>query len=92
MDQLIPAPEPGATEPAEFHCHPANTINALDRAKGMLANLESYDTLSVDQRSQLRRIMLCISDTTDKVVKLPGVSNDDQASAEKTENRYAEHH
>ncbi|HAT3903741.1 TPA: inorganic phosphate transporter PitA [Citrobacter koseri] len=78
VDQLIPAPEPGATEPAEFHCHPANTINALDRAKGMLANLESYDTLSVDQRSQLRRIMLCISDTTDKVVKLPGVSNDDQ--------------
>ncbi|HAR9432335.1 TPA: inorganic phosphate transporter [Salmonella enterica subsp. enterica serovar 4,[5],12:i:-] len=34
--------------------------------------------LSVEQRSQLRRIMLCISDTTDKVVKLPGVSSDDQ--------------
>ncbi|ECI4377901.1 anion permease [Salmonella enterica subsp. salamae] len=78
VDQLIPSPEPGATEPAEFHCHPANTINALNRAKGMLANVESYDKLSVEQRSQLRRIMLCISDTTDKVVKLPGVSSDDQ--------------
>ncbi|CQO84036.1 low-affinity inorganic phosphate transporter [Salmonella enterica subsp. enterica] len=78
VDQLIPSPEPGATEPTEFHCHPANTINALNRAKGMLANVESYDKLSVEQRSQLRRIMLCISDTTDKVVKLPGVSSDDQ--------------
>lgn len=57
---------------------PANTINALERAKGMLANLETYDKLSVEQRGQLRRIMLCISDTTDKVVKLPGVSTDDQ--------------
>lgn len=44
----------------------------------MLANLETYDKLSVEQRGQLRRIMLCISDTTDKVVKLPGVSADDQ--------------
>ncbi len=79
VDQLIPSPtETATTTPAEFHCHPANTINALERAKGMLANLETYDKLSVEQRSQLRRIMLCISDTTDKVVKLPGVSSDDQ--------------
>ena len=79
VDQLVPSPTETATRtPAEFHCHPANTINALERAKGMLANLETYDKLSVEQRSQLRRIMLCISDTTDKVVKLPGVSSDDQ--------------
>lgn len=79
VDQLVPSPtETATTTPAEFHCHPANTINALERAKGMLANLETYDKLSVEQRSQLRRIMLCISDTTDKVVKLPGVSSDDQ--------------
>ncbi len=79
VDQLIPSPEAGApTQANEFHCHPANTINALERAKGMLANLETFDKLSVEQRGQLRRIMLCISDTTDKVVKLPGVSADDQ--------------
>lgn len=79
VDQLIPSPEPAATQPTEFHCHPANTLNALDRAKAMLSNnVESYDKLSVEQRGQLRRIMLCISDTTDKVTKLPGVSVDDQ--------------
>ena len=79
VDQLIPSPEAVTTTPNEFHCHPANTLNALNRAKSMLGNnIESYDKLSIDQRSQLRRIMLCISDTTDKVTKLPGVSADDQ--------------
>lgn len=45
-DQLVPAPEAGATQPAEFHCHPSNTINALNRLKGMLTtDVESYDKL-----------------------------------------------
>ncbi|MDU6450664.1 MAG: inorganic phosphate transporter [Enterobacter hormaechei] len=79
VDQLIPSPESGATTaPGEFHCHPANAINALERAKGMLADIESYDKLAVEQRGQLRRIMLCISDVTDKVAKLPEVNADDQ--------------
>ena len=44
-DQLVPAPEAGATQPAEFHCHPSNTINALNRLKGMLTtDVESYDS------------------------------------------------
>ena len=69
---------PEAMAAVEFHCHPANTINALDRTKAMLTNIESYDKLSVEQRGQLRRIMLCISDTTDKVAKMPEVNADDQ--------------
>ena len=32
----------------------------------------------MSQRSQLRRIMLCISDTSAKLAKLPGVSKEDQ--------------
>jgi low-affinity inorganic phosphate transporter len=77
-EQLIPSPEPGVASDAEFHCHPANTINALERSKSMRTNDESYDKLSVEQRSQLRRVLLCISDTTDKVAKLPEVNGDDQ--------------
>jgi len=77
-EQLIPSPDAGAAANGEFHCHPANTINALDRVKTMLTGTESYDTLSVEQRSHLRRIMLCISDTTDKVAKLPEVNADDK--------------
>ena len=69
---------PAALEATEFHCHPANTMNALERTKAMLSGIESYDKLSVEQRGQLRRIMLCISDTTDKVAKMPEVNADDQ--------------
>lgn len=69
---------PEAMEAVEFHCHPSNTINALDRAKMMLTGIESYDKLSVEERGQLRRIMLCISDTTDKVAKMQEVNADDQ--------------
>ncbi len=39
-------------------------------------NMESYEPLTVSQRSQLRRIMLCIS--TSAKLKLPGVSKEDQ--------------
>jgi len=60
VDQLIPSPEAGATEPAQFHCHPANAINALERAKGMLTDVESYEKLTPEQRGQMRRIMLCM--------------------------------
>ncbi|MEX3020389.1 inorganic phosphate transporter PitA [Kluyvera sp. STS39-E] len=69
---------PEAMAAVEFHCHPANTMNALDRTKAMLNGIESYDKLSVEQRGQLRRIMLCISDTTDKVAKMPEVNAEDQ--------------
>ena len=79
VDQLIPSPTDAApATTTEFHCHPANTINALERAKGMLGDIESYDKLAVEQRGQLRRIMLCISDVTDKVAKLPEVNGDDK--------------
>lgn len=75
---IAPSPTGDTTPAPEFHCRPANTMEALDRVKTLLpANLESYDALSVPQRSQLRRIMLCISDTADKVAKLPAISRSD---------------
>lgn len=78
MEQPLAAPA-NDTQPVEFHCHPANTFDAIGRVKTMLSgNIDSYDSLSVAQRSQLRRIMLCISDTTAKLAKMPGVSKQDQ--------------
>ncbi|AJR01781.1 inorganic phosphate transporter PitA [Hafnia sp. HMSC23F03] len=79
MEQPLPSATPVGTQPTEFHCHPANTIDALNRVKMMLSgNMDNYSKLSIAQRSQLRRIMLCISDTADKVAKLPNMSRDDQ--------------
>ena len=80
--QIIPTPSPNAgltpDDNSEFHCHAENSVAILERAKGMLGNIESYKQLSVENRSQLRRIMLCISDTADKVAKLPEVNADDR--------------
>jgi len=77
---VIPTPEQvnPTDNPKEFHCDASRAIVALDRAKTMLNNIDSYDKLTVEQRSHLRRIMLCISDTTDKVAKLKETSADDQ--------------
>lgn len=62
----------------EFHCDANRAVIALDTAKNMLSSLDSYDKLSVDQRSHLRRMMLCIADTTDKVSGLPETKADDK--------------
>ncbi|HGT8264738.1 TPA: inorganic phosphate transporter [Escherichia coli] len=79
MEPPLPAASTDGTQVTEFHCHPANTFDAIARVKTMLpGNMESYEPLSVSQRSQLRRIMLCISDTSAKLAKLPGVSKEDQ--------------
>ncbi|ECZ5655331.1 inorganic phosphate transporter PitA [Citrobacter sp. BNK-39] len=78
VDQWIPPAEKVTQQPTDFHCHPSNTINALHFVKGILDNVENYDQLSLEQRSQMRRIMLCISDTVDKTVKQPGINSDDQ--------------
>lgn len=78
FDPLVPAADEVASKPNEFHCHPGRAIDALDRAKSMLTDIESYDKLPIEQRSQVRRILLCISDITDKVTKQPDVSAEDQ--------------
>ncbi len=44
----------------------------------LLTNLNSYDQLTVDQRSQMRRLLMCVSDTADKAAKLPETTPDDK--------------
>lgn len=84
---IIPAPEPEAAAaaatdgeglPKEFHCDNARAFIAIDKTLGLLHNLQSYDELNVEQRSQLRRMLMCISDTADKAAKLPETSPDDK--------------
>lgn len=79
-DPAIPAPADATTEDQSnaFHCDSTHALSTLDRSKALLADHDSYDKLNVDQRSQLRRIMLCISDTTDNVAKLNVTTPADQ--------------
>ncbi|MEO3992072.1 inorganic phosphate transporter PitA [Pseudocitrobacter cyperus] len=78
-EQPLATAQTGAVQPGAFHCHPANTIDAFERVKSMLSdNVTSYGMLETAQRSQLRRIMLCISDTAAAVAKSEGISRNDQ--------------
>jgi len=74
----VPTPEENAGGPKEFHCDAARAMPAIKRAQGLLNNLQSYDTLNVDQRAQLRRLLMCISDTADKAAGLSETQPDDR--------------
>ncbi len=74
----VPTPLENPGAPTEFHCDATRALPAIARVKGMLDNLQSYDALSVEQRAQLRRLLMCVSDTSEKVAKLPDTSAEDQ--------------
>ncbi|MTD28198.1 inorganic phosphate transporter PitA [Erwinia sorbitola] len=74
----LPTPEEVASQPHEFHCDAARALPAIQTVQGLLNNLSSYDALSVEQRSHLRRLLMCISDTAEKAAKLPETQPDDK--------------
>lgn len=75
---VVPTPLENPGTPTEFHCDVTRALPAIHSAQGLLNNLQSYDALSVDQRAQLRRLLMCISDTADKAAKLPETKSEDQ--------------
>ncbi|WP_455818285.1 inorganic phosphate transporter PitA [Pseudomonas cerasi] len=74
----LPTPEEVPSGPKEFHCDAARALPAIQRAQSLLNNLSSYDALNVEQRGQLRRLLMCISDTAEKAAKLPETQPDDK--------------
>ncbi|WP_074013671.1 inorganic phosphate transporter PitA [Candidatus Sodalis sp. SoCistrobi] len=68
----------GATQPQEFHCDLSRALFAINRTSLLLGNLDSYETLKADQRSHVRRLLMCIADTADKVAKLPETPSADK--------------
>ncbi|TCV95607.1 inorganic phosphate transporter PitA [Biostraticola tofi] len=81
QDPVLPSPAVNvapAAAPHEFHCDPARALIAINRASGLLANIQNYTELSPDERSHVRRLLMCIADTSDKVAKLSETSAQDQ--------------
>ncbi|WP_258577139.1 inorganic phosphate transporter PitA [Candidatus Pantoea persica] len=75
----LPTPEETPSGPQAFHCDSARALQAVQRAQGLLnTNLQSYDQLTVEQRSQMRRLLLCIADTAEKTAKLSETSAEDK--------------
>lgn len=77
---LVPTPEETTTAgtPTEFHCDTSRAGIAISKAQALLANLQSYSELTVDQRNHMRRLLMCVADTADKAAKLPETSAEDQ--------------
>lgn len=67
-----------SSPPQEFHCDLSRALFAINRASLLLGNLDSYETLNADQRSHVRRLLMCIADTADKVAKLPETPSADK--------------
>lgn len=66
IDQSVPV-----TDLNQYHCDYTKSFITLNIAKSLFDTLHSYDDLNVDQRTQARRILLCLSDTVGTIAKLP---------------------
>ncbi len=78
---VIPAPEnviPSTGNKPDFHCDTSRAMIAIDRVQVLLNNVKSYDELAADDRARARRLLMCIADTLDRVVKLPETPSDDK--------------
>ncbi|AKA38831.1 inorganic phosphate transporter PitA [Yersinia ruckeri] len=78
LKPLVPSPETLPETPAQFHCDSSRAMIAIDHAQTLLANLQSYEQLNVDQRGHMRRLLMCVAETAGTVAKLPETSSADR--------------
>jgi low-affinity inorganic phosphate transporter len=74
----VPAPETLPDAPARFHCDGSRAMIVIDHVQALLVNLQSYGDLTVDQRSHMRRLLMCVAETAGAVAKLPEASAEDR--------------
>ncbi|MDF7671255.1 inorganic phosphate transporter PitA [Orbaceae bacterium ESL0721] len=74
LDANIPT-----TDLNKYHCDYSRSFTTIGIANSLFNKLESYKELSLEQRAQTRRILLCLSDTVAHVAKQPNVSSDDKS-------------
>ena len=67
------------TDLTQYHCDYSNSFTTLNIAKSLFNNLSDYETLSVEQRAQTRRILICLSDTVNHIAKQTDISKQDRA-------------
>ncbi|MFS1563197.1 MAG: inorganic phosphate transporter PitA [Candidatus Arsenophonus phytopathogenicus] len=61
----------------KFHCDNSRPIIVLKQTSLMLTDIQSYSALKPEQRNQMRRLLMCLSDTSLDVAKLPETSSSD---------------
>jgi low-affinity inorganic phosphate transporter len=53
------------------HCEAGDAMSAMATLDDRLGKVRSYDGLSLEERREVRRLLLCVDDTARKVAKLP---------------------
>lgn len=71
-------PEVETNELNQYHCDYSQSFRTINLAKSLFHNIEDYNELTVSQRSQARRVLLCLSDTVAHVTKQSEVSDNDK--------------
>lgn len=67
-----------STPSQTFHCDTSRVLTAIQRGQLLLNHRQSYNELSVEQRAGMRRLLMCISDSAEKMAKLPQTSTEDR--------------
>lgn len=58
----------------KFFCDLSLTLIIIHDTSSILKNLNSYTQLNIDQRSQIRTLLICIIDVLDQIIALPETS------------------
>lgn len=61
----------------EYHCDASRAPIAIGHSLELLGKAETFHSLTPDERSRVRRLLLCVADTTAQVAKLPETSLSD---------------
>lgn len=63
------------TQRKKFFCDLSLTLIIIQDTSLLLENLNSYTQLSIEQRSQIRQLLICIVDVLDQITALPDISH-----------------
>lgn len=58
----------------EYHCDASRALTIIDHAQELFAKIDTYSDLTPEERGRVRRLLLCVADTSAQVAKLPETS------------------
>lgn len=59
----------------KIHCNSSQLINFLNKKIIILKNIKNYSSLNLDQRNQIRRLLICLSDFVLSISRFPGIQS-----------------
>jgi low-affinity inorganic phosphate transporter len=72
-----------AAAQTEEKCHTKNALVTINSLTAQLKDVADYNSLSTENRREVRRILLCIDDNAKKMAKVEEVSSDDKSEITK---------